>query len=236
MSEKIYACLLRLYPAHFRKAYGEEALLLFRDRARDESGFLPRLRLWLDLLGDLAISIPREYRAAPAAIAPTRAADGMPAFHVLDDETLSLRAMLYGTVASLLFYGCVAVLVSHARATLPLGASDFQRAPRHSGAMAKPMPTVALSYTPSKPAPGATIRLTATVSGTPYGSTPTGRVRFYDRCDLIETAALDNGTITVKGKLPHGSTHSIRAVYYGDNNYSAADSTPAAKPKALRYR
>jgi len=50
MSEKIYACLLRLYPAKFRHAHGEEALQLFRDRLRDETGFIRRLRLWLDLL------------------------------------------------------------------------------------------------------------------------------------------------------------------------------------------
>jgi len=49
MSEKLYAWLLRLYPSRFREDYGEEALRLFRDRARDERGFFPRLRLWLDL-------------------------------------------------------------------------------------------------------------------------------------------------------------------------------------------
>jgi hypothetical protein len=38
MSEKIYALLVRLYPSHFREAYGEAALQLFRDRARDEKG------------------------------------------------------------------------------------------------------------------------------------------------------------------------------------------------------
>jgi len=32
MSEKIYACLLRLYPANFRQAHGDDALQLFRDR------------------------------------------------------------------------------------------------------------------------------------------------------------------------------------------------------------
>ena len=36
MSEKIYAWLLRLYPSRFREAYGDEAVQLFRDRARDE--------------------------------------------------------------------------------------------------------------------------------------------------------------------------------------------------------
>ena len=37
MSEKIFAFLLRLYPAHFRRAYGDEALQLFRDTG-DRSG------------------------------------------------------------------------------------------------------------------------------------------------------------------------------------------------------
>jgi hypothetical protein len=32
MSEKDYAWLFRLYPAHFREQFGSEALLLFRDR------------------------------------------------------------------------------------------------------------------------------------------------------------------------------------------------------------
>ena len=45
MSEKIYAWLLRLYPSHFRKDYGGEALQLLRDRARNEKGFLPTI--WL---------------------------------------------------------------------------------------------------------------------------------------------------------------------------------------------
>jgi len=60
MSEKIYAWLLQLYPSQFREAYGGEALQLFRDRVRDEKGFFSCLRLWLDLIVDLAIH-PREY-------------------------------------------------------------------------------------------------------------------------------------------------------------------------------
>jgi hypothetical protein len=57
MSEKLYSCLLRLYPAHFREAYGDEALQLFRDRAKHE----PVLRFWLDILTDLALSLPRQH-------------------------------------------------------------------------------------------------------------------------------------------------------------------------------
>jgi hypothetical protein len=47
MSEKIYTWLLRLYPCHFREAYGDAALQLFRDRWRDERGVFASLRLWL---------------------------------------------------------------------------------------------------------------------------------------------------------------------------------------------
>jgi hypothetical protein len=68
MSENIYACLLRLFPSHFREDYGDEALQLFRDRVRDEKGFFLRVRLWLDLLADLAISVPRQYRYVRPAL------------------------------------------------------------------------------------------------------------------------------------------------------------------------
>jgi len=62
VSEWTYAWLLRPVSFSFsREAYGDEALQLFRDRARDEKGFFRSLRLWLDLLADLAISVPREY-------------------------------------------------------------------------------------------------------------------------------------------------------------------------------
>jgi hypothetical protein len=88
MSEKIYAWLLRLYPSRFRRAYGDEVLQLFRDRARDERGFLPRLRLWLDLLLDIALSVPHEHRRAQLALAAASVeyrSDGLPSFRILED-------------------------------------------------------------------------------------------------------------------------------------------------------
>jgi len=45
MSEKLYDLLLKLYPEQFRRTFGDEALRLVRDRARDEKGFLSGLRL-----------------------------------------------------------------------------------------------------------------------------------------------------------------------------------------------
>jgi len=61
MSEKIYAWLLRLYPGRFRDDYGTSAMQLFGDRFRAERGVFRRFRFWLDVLADLAISIPREH-------------------------------------------------------------------------------------------------------------------------------------------------------------------------------
>ena len=90
MSEKLYQLLLKLYPDHFRRAYGDEALRLVRDRARDEKGLLSGLRLWLDLLVDLAISLPREYSKAPATpiAALHRRVNGDPSFQLLAEPSL----------------------------------------------------------------------------------------------------------------------------------------------------
>ncbi|HXE64989.1 MAG TPA: hypothetical protein VN519_15705 [Bryobacteraceae bacterium] len=90
MSEKLYILLLKLYPNHFRRAYGDEALRLVLDRARDENGFLHRLRLWFDLLVDLAISLPREFSKAPRTrmLAGSRAV-GDCSFHLLTKRSLN---------------------------------------------------------------------------------------------------------------------------------------------------
>lgn len=111
MSEKIYSWLLRLYPPHFRRTYGEEALQLVRDRSRDEHGFFAGLRLWLDLLLDLAVSLPRQRRHPPAAFAAASAAG--PQFHVLPDERLRLPAVLFGSALSLAVFGACSYLIAH---------------------------------------------------------------------------------------------------------------------------
>jgi Big-like domain-containing protein len=230
MSEKIYGWLLRLYPSSFQRAYGEEALQLFRDRARDEKEFLSGLRLWLDLLGDLAISVPRQYRSVSAAVAVSQAqhlCDGTPSFHILEAEALSFRSLFYGGIASLAVYGFLLLLIGHGGNPFPFSTPDFQRLPRHSGysgAIAKPPPTVSLSYLPAHPAPGSTVRLTVRVLAVGAGPTPTGHVRFFDGSTVLNTSKLNNGTVTVKGKLPQVATHSIHAIYYGDINYSSSSS------------
>lgn len=112
MSEKIYRCLLRLYPATFRAAYHEEALQLFRDRSRDERGFLRVLRLWLDLLVDTAVSLPSQYRRPRAAsMNASGQVCGGPFFCVLEYHPPRLGALLLGGALSL----------SAAMASIPIG-------------------------------------------------------------------------------------------------------------------
>jgi uncharacterized protein (TIGR03435 family) len=112
MSEKIYRCLLRLYPAHFREAYHEEALQLFRDRSRDERGSLPVLRLWLDLVIDTAVSAPSQYRRPrAAAMNASGQVCGAPSFCVLEYHPPRLGALLFGGILSL----------SVAMASIPIG-------------------------------------------------------------------------------------------------------------------
>lgn len=117
MSEKIFAFLLRLYPSGFRKAYGNEAVQLVRDRLHDEQGFNRRLRLWLDLLSDLAVSLPREYRHAQPLLAETRTPQGLqgvPSFHVLEEESIGAGTLLAAVVLFLAALGTLSMVMKHA--------------------------------------------------------------------------------------------------------------------------
>ncbi len=116
MSEKIYACLLRLYPDRFRKAFGEAALQLFRDRSRHERGLFSTLRLWFDLLADLAVSVPLEYRCVQQTLigANRQRFEGQPSFRVLEGESPRLEALAFGVVLSLVAAFTLSLPVGHA--------------------------------------------------------------------------------------------------------------------------
>jgi hypothetical protein len=124
MSEKLYAFLLKLYPDHFRRTYGDEALCLVRERARSENGFLSGFRLWLDLLLDLAKSLPREYSNAPTTpIVATQLLNGERSFQLLAERSLSPALLcLGGTLSGVLFWVCVFVVAHSGRfpALLPV--------------------------------------------------------------------------------------------------------------------
>ena len=105
MFEKIFRLVLHLYPSRFRQEYGDEALQLFRDRARDETGVWPSVRLWFDLLTDLVISLPREYghtRFDVAGASAKACLDGTPTFFVFDTASPGRRPLLLGGLLSLI--------------------------------------------------------------------------------------------------------------------------------------
>jgi hypothetical protein len=117
MSEKLYEFLLKLYPEHFRRTYGDEALRLVRDRARSEKGFLSGLRLWLDLLWDLAKSLPHEYSNRPTTpIVATQLLNGEGSFQLLAERSLNPTVLcLGGTLSAALFWVCVFVVAHSGR-------------------------------------------------------------------------------------------------------------------------
>jgi peptidase S41-like protein len=132
MSEKVYACLLRLFPSHFRESYGDEALQLFRDRARDEKGFFARLRLWLDLFGDLAASVPRQYRYVRPALSSAAVQHhvaGAPAFFLLVDASPGPTTLILGCALSMIALSLFSTLLDHVGNRPPSSASIYQREP-----------------------------------------------------------------------------------------------------------
>jgi len=119
MSEKIFACLLRLYPARFRQRYQAEALQLLQDRLRDERGSLRRLRLWIDLLADLASGLPWAYRNTYAFAETTRAwqtATGLPAFRTLEEEPLRPGSIVMGCIFAVATLALFIFVMNHAGA------------------------------------------------------------------------------------------------------------------------
>ncbi|MFC5862150.1 S41 family peptidase [Acidicapsa dinghuensis] len=122
MSERIYACLLRLYPASFREAYGDAAMELFRERLEDERGFWLQLQLWLDVLFDLVSSVPRTHRCSRRALVHGSAQKvcGSPSFDVLEDAPLRPSAILFGGALALAGLSGLSVLIGRTDAYRPL--------------------------------------------------------------------------------------------------------------------
>ncbi|HEY1984855.1 MAG TPA: S41 family peptidase [Terracidiphilus sp.] len=141
MSEKIYACLLRLYPARFRRHYQAEALQLFRDRMRDERGARRKLRLWADLLKDLAVGLPQAYRNTypKAATAPEwQTAAGSPAFRTLEEEPLRPSSIVMGGLFAIAALALFISLMNHAAAYHPFSTSAGRLAAASAGSETNP--------------------------------------------------------------------------------------------------
>ncbi|HKF48826.1 MAG TPA: S41 family peptidase [Terracidiphilus sp.] len=115
MSEKIYAFLFRLFPARFRAAWHDEALHLFCDRARHERGFIKSLLLWIDLLADIAVTLPRIYSSEDPSLLPAATANssGVPSFYMLQRQPIQPRSYAMGTILSVVAIAVVIVLLNH---------------------------------------------------------------------------------------------------------------------------
>jgi len=141
MSEKIYACLLRLYPAPFRSRFETEALQLFRDRLRDERGFSRRLRLWFDLLADFVLGLPQAWRntnTTPATAAALPSGSGLPAFGTLEQEPLRPGSILMGSLFAVGALAFFIFVMSHASAWHPMRNSIQRLRAAQSGSAANP--------------------------------------------------------------------------------------------------
>jgi hypothetical protein len=101
MFETLCALLLRLYPAEIRDAYGPEALLLMRERARDERGMFRRVRLLMDLVLDLAATSLHGWHASKPQLAPIA---GPPRFDIIDAHRPNPVALAVGMVVSILMF------------------------------------------------------------------------------------------------------------------------------------
>jgi hypothetical protein len=116
MSEKIFACLLRLYPSRFREKYTVEAIQLYCDLYRQETGLLQRTRLWIRLLADLAAGLPLAYRniyVSPAASPVAQGVEGMPTFRLLEQEPVRPGLFLFGSVLTLALLSAFSAALSH---------------------------------------------------------------------------------------------------------------------------
>ncbi len=121
MSERIYLLLLRLYPGQFRQSYGEEALQLFGDRLRDETGFLRRSRLWLELVIDLgALHVRGYHEAVVVRAAAAERGSGVPSFASVEEDALEFRFLLWGGVLSLIFCGSTLLALQYGGVGFPI--------------------------------------------------------------------------------------------------------------------
>lgn len=221
MHERVYRVLLRLYPAQFRRSHGDEALQLFRDRLREETGFLRRLRLWLDLLTDFGAIRLRGYRELPAAsgLAPARYS-GVPSFMSLEEEHLRAGALLQGGALSIILCGFVLFALQHGKGHLPHYRAVFQtirEVPKLRAQVQFTYRSLDQSKTPE-------VRLKAVVLPLDGGPVPTGKVNFHYGWRTVASGTLANGELELDTKLPDNKELALDALYLGDVNYSVANS------------
>jgi hypothetical protein len=95
--------------------------------------------------------------------------------------------------------------------------------------------TTSLNASSSSVTPGQVVTLTAQVVSVTSG-TPTGSVAFYDGTTLLGTEPLIAGTATLStSSLTDGTVNSLNAVYSGDNNFTASQSSTSVTVGSLDF-
>jgi hypothetical protein len=156
----------------------------------------------------------------------------MLSFRGFKDDAVNFRSLFYGGIASLVLYSSFLFLVGHGGSHTLVAISDIQRLSRYSEnskLIGPPSPEIILSRWPANSAAGSKVWLTARVLAVGTRPTPKGHVRFFDGSTVLYTGKLDNGAVTVEGKLPRTAMHSIHAIYYGDINYSSSSLVRSGK-------
>jgi hypothetical protein len=226
MHEQVYRLLLRLYPAQFRRTHGEEALQLFRDRLRDETGFVRRVRLWLDLLGDFGAIRIHGYRERPLPAAVVVSGYGgkrVPSFGSLEEGSLQAGSLLWGGVLSVALCGSALFALEHGRGHL-----QFHNAVSYSSpGVPKSRVRVEFTCQPLNQSKTRMVRLKAVVEPLNGGPMPTGTVSFDYGWRTVAIGALVDGMVVIDTKLPNNKGLAMDALYLGDANYSIARSTEA---------
>jgi hypothetical protein len=111
LGARLYALLLYLYPASFRREYGEAMLQLFNDQCRSVKGPGGHAMLWLKTLRDLLRSVPAAHSNEPRP-RPT-GAQGLWAAVVIIGLVFLLNALILPQMISRLPSDGVAAIVEN---------------------------------------------------------------------------------------------------------------------------
>ena len=85
--------------------------------------------------------------------------------------------------------------------------------------------TTNLTITPANPTVGQAVTLAAAVTGPTGAGTPTGTVTFNDGSTALGTGNLVNGTATLTTSTLAAGSHTINAVYNGDNTFKGSNTS-----------
>lgn len=142
-------------------------------------------------------------------------------FQPLEQKSIGLRPLLWGSILSLLVCGGVLFALEHGAGRMRHLNSLFMPDPQQIQGTRKPTPHVTLSCQSS----GArTTRVTVVVSAGEDNPTPTGAVNFLNGWRQFKKEPLVDGSASIRANVSDKERLPIRAIYLGDDNYGSSNS------------